>query len=76
MLTFEFDKENELLEIHGDSDDFIKLAELINSLAKAPPPEHIHLMSPDWGGDFLGNEQQCDENELIHHVKLMLWSKN
>ncbi|MDP8100101.1 Imm32 family immunity protein [Pasteurella atlantica] len=73
MLTFEIDKENELVEIHGDKQGLKELANILTNLSEES--EHVHLMSYDWGGEELDSEPQCMENELVHHVKIMFWNK-
>lgn len=32
----------------------------------------MHLMTPSWGGDELGEEKQVEENALVHHVRIAL----
>jgi hypothetical protein len=73
MLTIEWSKEDERLEIHGDEEGLSHLAQLVQSLANQKEPEHVHLMSEAWGGDTLGNEKQNENNELINHVKIFKW---
>lgn len=73
MLTVEWSKEDERLEIHGDKEGLSHLAQLVQSLANQKEPEHIHLMSEAWGGDALGNDKQNENNELINHVKIFKW---
>lgn len=71
LLTFELDESNKRIEIHGNSEGF---QELINYLQKAvKSKDHIHLMTPEWGGDSLTEEKQGNENELINHVKVFCW---
>jgi len=42
MLTFEPDKENEKLEIHGDKEGLLKLAKILTEMAEQGSSEHGH----------------------------------
>ncbi len=73
LLTFELDKDGEMLEIHGNKEG---LKSLISILLKATETgDHSHMMTASWGGEELTDEKQCDENKLINHVKIFNWSK-
>lgn len=73
LLIFELDSKNEILEIHGNQKGLEKLKTLIDSLLSKASSDHIHLMSENWGGYELSNDKQCEENEIINHVKLFKW---
>ena len=73
MLTFEWDKDSERLEIHADSDGLQELVDQVNKLKSVEGNEHLHLMTEDWGGDELSNDKQNEESELINHVKIFKW---
>ncbi len=73
MLTFESDKNDEQLEIHGDKEGLLKLAKILTQMAEQKESEHRHLMTKDWGGSELNNDKQGLENHLYHHVKIFYW---
>lgn len=75
MLTFESNKNDGLLEIHGDREGLLKLARHLNKLAEKDSADHIHLMTDDWGGSGLSNETQGENSSIYHHVKIYLWPK-
>lgn len=75
MLTFESDKENEKLEIHGDKEGLLKLANILTEMAEQDSSEHRHLMTKDWGGSELSNDKQGLANSLYNHVKIFYWKK-
>lgn len=72
-LSFEWDSENERLEIHGTSEAFMDFAKSLESLASHGESGHIHLMTEDWGGNGLSNDKQNADATLIHHVKVLVW---
>ncbi|MCP4485993.1 MAG: methylhydantoinase [Gammaproteobacteria bacterium] len=73
MLTFEWDKDSEQLEIHSDAEGLKGLVEQLNKLARLEDGDHLHLMTGDWGGDELSSDKQNSNAELIHHVKVFKW---
>lgn len=74
LLTFESDKENELIEIHCDQKGLENLKFLIDSLLSTHAPDHIHLMTKAWGGKELSEKKQGSENTLVNHVKIFKWA--
>lgn len=48
MLTFEFE-DNNALYVHGNRDGLLRLADMLTRLANSKLPDHVHLMSPEWG---------------------------
>ena len=75
MLTFEWDENQELLEIHGNFIGLMELRNTIDSLIESCGSDHIHLMIPSWGGEELTEEKQCQLNVLIPHVKIFKWEE-
>ena len=75
MLTFEHNKDGERIEVHGDREGLLKLAETLMALADENSADHAHLMTEDWGGTGLTNEVQGERNALVHHVKIFFWPK-
>lgn len=74
LLTFEWDKKNETLEIHANQNGLEKLKSMIDSLLSKSQPDHIHLMTKEWGGNELSSPVQSSENEIINHVKVFKWT--
>lgn len=73
MLTFEWDKESERLEIHADTQGLNDLLVQLEKLSDCKEEEHVHLMTEDWGGNELSNDKQNSSSELINHVKILKW---
>ncbi len=73
MLTFEWDKESEQLEIHADAKGLNELVAQLKKLSGYEGGDHLHLMTGDWGGDELSSEKQNSNAELINHVKIFKW---
>jgi len=71
MLTFEITRDGDVLEIHADQEGLSVLMSRFEQLRSHGG--HLHLMTPAWGGEELSEDQQGDENRLLHHVKVMLW---
>ena len=70
-LTFELNKDGDIVEIHGDRRGLVYLKEQIELVLNKE--EHIHLMSPNWGGNELTEEKQGEVNTLVNHVKIFYW---
>ncbi|PIE90999.1 MAG: methylhydantoinase [Acidobacteria bacterium] len=76
MWTFELDPgKNGYLEIHLNKQGISEFIETLENLLTEKGNEHYHLMTPDWGGDELTLEKQCEENSLIQHVKIYKWEE-
>ena len=73
MLTLEITEDSDVVELHGDSDGLLALAELLKSLATSNSPDHIHLLSDVWGGSTLTSQAQSERGTVVHHVKIMFW---
>ncbi len=71
LLTFELGKPGNTLEIHMNEEG---LSRLIDRLQRIPKHGgHDHLMTAKWGGGELSEETQGKNNQLIDHVKIILW---
>jgi hypothetical protein len=75
MLTFELTEDSSQIEIHGDSGGLMALAQMLTTLATKSSPDHIHIMTDDWGGSGLTSVKQGFDNEIVHHVKVFFWTK-
>lgn len=73
MLTFEWDGNEERLEIHSDEKGLDELISQLTKLRNCYGSDHIHLMTGDWGGSELSANKQNNCAELIHHVKIFKW---
>jgi hypothetical protein len=76
MLTFEYEKSDESLCIHADSEGLRCLAASLQNLAnqiEKRGSDHIHLMTKEWCGRELSGEAQSETSELIKHVKVFGW---
>jgi hypothetical protein len=73
LLTFEWNRDDEVLEIHGNHNGFRKLGEIINDLLNRIDKDHTHIMTTEWGGESLSSKKQNPKADLINHVKLMIW---
>ncbi|PPE74592.1 hypothetical protein C3942_07465 [Solimonas fluminis] len=72
MLSFEF-AGNETLHVHGDRKSLLELADILIHLAKSEEPDHVHLMSPEWGGTTLSDKPQGLDTRSFKHVKVCIW---
>ncbi len=72
LLTFELTKEGDCVEIHADPAGLKLLLGALEKVLRSG--QHEHLMTPSWGGSELSEDKQGQENRLIDHVKIMLWT--
>ena len=73
LLSFEWDEEGEKLEIHTNHGGLRQLMASIMELYCMESPDHLHLMTEDWGGDELSAEVQGCNSHIVHHVKIFKW---
>ena len=74
MLTFEYCGDRGV-EIHANEAGLRYLIAELQKLLEHTKPNsfnHMHLMSPEWGGNELSAEVQ-GEGDPIHHVKVYCW---
>ena len=71
-LTFEITPDGDELEIHATREGLLQLQKQIEYLLEKDK-DHIHLMTPSWGGKELSEEVQGEKNQLINHVKVFIW---
>jgi len=75
MLTFELTDDRSRVEVHGDREGLLLLAQTLFDLAGKSSPDHVHLMTSEWGGSGLTSIRQGLSNGLINQVKLFIWPK-
>lgn len=65
-----YDDKGEKVELHLDNEGIDFLIEKLQEL-KTTKNDHLHLMTPAWGG----NELSENENSLnrINHLKIFKW---
>ncbi len=75
ILTLELDQQGELIELHLNKAGAEYLKNVLVKLIENNQDEHLHLMTPDWGGNELTEEKQNKSNgvKLMHQLKLMYW---
>jgi len=81
MLTFEINPDREVVEVHADSAGLAYLIEQLTWLKQKVDQgecEHIHLMTPDWGGSGLSSDPQnvSGKFSVVHHVKILGWTQD
>ncbi len=73
LLAFEWDPEKQVLEIHANRMGLEKFKNDLESLINVPGNDHIHLMTPLWGGDELTADAQSENDIVVNHVKIFKW---
>jgi hypothetical protein len=73
LLTFEWDPEGKALKINGNRKGLEELLDSISWLLKRGEQDHVHMMTPEWGGNGLTSEKQDPDALLINHVKIINW---
>lgn len=75
LLTFEWDKTNEKLDIHCSQSGLKNLIKKLEHLLHSTENESTHMMTSDWGGTELSSFVQGTNTVLIHHVKIFNWKE-
>jgi len=75
MLTFEWVEESETLEIHGNREGLLYLAQRLALLAEHQGRDHEHFMTEAWGGWEISAERNNFEATQISHVRVCKWPK-
>lgn len=77
IFTIELDQQGEMIELHLNKAGAEYLRNILDRLISNNKSEHLHLMTPDWGGDELSsNQQNLSANiELLHQLKIMYWDE-
>ncbi len=73
-LSFEWDEKREVLEIHTNQKGLEALISRLQILLNTKDDnDHMHMMTPEWGGEQLTSERQNETAKLINHVKIFRW---
>ena len=70
LLTVEYNEKG-VVEIHCDQEGLESLLTKLGLLKERGG--HEHLKTPAWAGYELTEERQGHDNQLINHVKIILW---
>jgi hypothetical protein len=72
-ITLELDQQGETVELHLNKTGAEYLSNVLNRLISNNKDEHLHLMTPDWGGNELNSEQQNlnSDIKLLHQLKII-----
>jgi len=75
LFTIEWNQKEENVEVHLNESGITYLRNVLNKLVEANIQDHIHLMTPNWGGAELTQEKQNQSNDvkLINHLKIVYW---
>ncbi len=73
LLSFEWVEDDETLEIHANTEGILYLRSVLDRILANAQPDHVHLMTKEWGGTELSSESQNSAAVLINHVKVMTW---
>lgn len=73
MLTFEWDKDAERMEIHTDKAGLLGLIAQLSQLAESDGQDHLCLMTEAWGGGDLTGEPQNEDAVFMNQVKIFKW---
>lgn len=73
MLTVETTDNCRRVEIHGDKDGLMSLANYLIDLAESQSMDSAILTTYEWGGNGLSSSKQGFSNELINHLRIVIW---
>lgn len=74
LLSVELSEDRDQLVIHGDEKGLRYLIEQLERLivdTKEAHFNHVHLMTPEWGGNELSPETQG--GTVLNHVEVYCW---
>ena len=74
LLTFELYADGSALSIHGNADGFKALCSVLTHLIERGTTEHVHMMSPAWGGGSLSEDHVQIDTTLLNHANIQFWS--
>ena len=70
LLTIEHNKREDSIEVFMDQEGLDFFSKRLEILRKHGG--HEHLMTPAWAGNELTEDKQGKDNDLIHHLRLVL----
>jgi len=75
VFTLELDQRDGILELHLNKTGAENLRNILDKLISTNEDQHLHLMSPEWGGNELSSIQQNTSTTitLLHQLKIMYW---
>ena len=75
IFTIELDEKEKTIELHLNQAGAEYLKNILERLISNNKSEHLHLMTPDWGGNELSSNQQnlSTDAELLHQLKVVYW---
>ena len=75
QLSVECDASREVVELHLNRPGLDYLIDVLIHLRDAQAPDHVHIMSPDWGGNGLTGEAVNQNVDFVaaKHLKVCLW---
>ncbi|MCD8042185.1 MAG: immunity protein 32 [Tannerellaceae bacterium] len=75
VITIELDQQGETIELHLNKEGAEYLKNILNRLISNNQNDHLHLMTPDWGGNELTTDQQnlSATVKLLHQLKIVYW---
>lgn len=77
LLTIELNQDHDIIELHLNKAGAEYLIDAIKKLVSLDEVEHLHLMTPYWGGNELSDSKQNsnDDFEVINQLKIMYWKQ-
>jgi hypothetical protein len=78
LFTIEIDRQGELIEMHLNKEGAVYLRDVLNRLIEINANDHLHLMTPDWGGNELSSDQQNLDSviKIMHQLKIIYWKES
>jgi hypothetical protein len=75
LLSVESDDSHEIVELHMNRVGLDYLIDVLATLRESDAPDHVHIMSPEWGGDGLTGEPRHQREGYVaaKHMKVCLW---
>jgi hypothetical protein len=73
LLSVECSESREVVEIHLNRRGLESLIEVLSALRDACPPDHVHLMSAEWGGGELTGGPENAAFAAAKHLKICVW---
>ena len=71
LISFEISKDGDELDVHCDDVGLEKLLSILSQLKGNV--QHVHLMTPSWGGNELSAEPQSEYGQPLNKVTFHKW---